>query len=51
MFAISKIFYSIVSQAMATYTWTEIEEMAKLQGIPVFEVIDNLVLDNSFQLN
>jgi hypothetical protein len=36
---------------MATYTWDEIEEMAKLQGVPVFEVVDKLVLENLNQLN
>jgi len=49
-FAISKTI-SIIAQTMATYTWDEIEEMAKLQGVPVFEVVDKLVEENLNQLN
>lgn len=36
---------------MATYTWEEIEAMAELKGVPVYTVIDEMILENSNQLN
>jgi hypothetical protein len=36
---------------MATYTWEEIEAMAEREGVAPIEIIDQLVIENSYQLN